>query len=295
VGGCQGLRLLLEDLDRMRKAVIYSLLLSGFLCASGLLFNAVGLSIGELRTQQFVRSCAGAKSTLPEIVAWDRDGQHFHVPVWQLPDSQVFFFISGMAIDADGAPNAYHPRDTGLDELTNAGGPGRWNGIITDREGNPLTQQESDPYPGFFVSCTSLEDETKKFSDPTRYVDASKIPYVVLPEDVAERWGARLGDFAVVMNLRNGKTSFAIYADIGALGEGSMALADALGIWSNARRGGASDGILYVLFPGSGNLRPRTIDEIQREGEKLLSSWGRTKALSSCVTNDDVATGTGEF
>ncbi len=279
----------------MRKAIIHSLLLSALLCASGVLFNALGLNVGELRTQQIANSCAATRSTRPEIVAWDRDGQHFHVPVWQLPDSQAFFFISGMAIDADGAPNAYHPRDTGLDELTNAGGPGYWNGIITDRDGNPLIQRESDPYPGYYVSCTSLEDETKKFSDPTRYVDASKIPYVVLPEDVAERWGAQLGDFAVVMNLRNGKTSFAIYADIGALGEGSIALADALGIWSNARRGGAPDGILYVVFPGSGNLRPRTMDEIQREGERLLSDWDGNKTLSSCIANNDGATGAGEF
>jgi hypothetical protein len=76
----------------------------------------------------------------------------------------------------------------------------------------------------------------------------------VLPNDLAERAGARLGDFAVVMNLRNGKSSYAIYADIGTMGEGSIALADNLGIWSDARRGGQSDGILYLVFPGSGNL-----------------------------------------
>jgi hypothetical protein len=38
--------------------------------------------------------------------------------VWQLRDSQTFLFVSGMTIDADGVPNAYHPDDTGLDELT---------------------------------------------------------------------------------------------------------------------------------------------------------------------------------
>jgi hypothetical protein len=242
--------------------------------------------------QERANSCATARSMLLEVVAWDRDGQHFHtVPVWQLPDSQAFFFVSGMAIDADGAPNAYNPDDTGLDELANAGAPGDWNGIITDRKGKPLIQQESDPFPGYYISCTSLSDETKKFIDPTAYVDASKIPYVVLPEDVANRGGARLGDFAVVMNLRNGKSSLAIYADIGTLGEGSAALAGVLGIWSDARHGGASDGILYVLFPGSGNRRPRTIGEIQSEGEKLLSHWGGTKKLSSCAPSD----GTGEF
>jgi hypothetical protein len=90
-----------------------------------------------------------------------------------------------------------------------------------------------------------------------------------------------LGDFGFVRNLRNGKSSFAIYADIGTIGEGSIALADALRIWSDARHGGESDGILYVLFPGSGNLRPRTIGDIQSEGEKLLYQRGGMN--SSCA------------
>jgi hypothetical protein len=233
-------------------------------------------------------SCASARSMLLEVVAQDQNGQHSHeVPVWQLPDSQAFFFVSGMTIDADGAPNAYHPDDTGLDELANAGTPPHWNGIITDRDGNPLIQQQSDPFPGYYISCTSLSDRTKKFTDPTRYVDASKIPYVVLPQGVAERGGAELGDFAIVKNLRNGKSSFAIHADIGTLGEGSVALADALGIWSDARHGGASDGILYLLFPGSGNRQPRTTSDIQNEGEKLLSHWSGTQKLFSCTEGDD--------
>jgi hypothetical protein len=206
------------------------------------------------------------------------------VPVWQLPDRQAFLFISGMTIDADGAPNAYHPDDEGLDELANAGEPGHWNGIITDPDGDPLIQQERDPFPGYYISCTTLSDKTKTFTDTTRYVDASKIPYVVLPRDIADRGGARLGDFAVVVNLRNGKSSFAIYADIGTLGEGSVALANALGIESDARDGGESDGILYLLFPGSGNRRPRTISEIQSEGEKLLRDQrDEMTKLSSCV------------
>lgn len=229
--------------------------------------------------------CASSRLTLLDTVARGRDRQHLQeVPFWQLPDSQAFFFVSGMTVDADGAPTAYHPDDTGLDELVNAGVPAHWDGIVTDRAGNPSIQQESDPSPGYFISCTSLSDKTKKLTDPTRYVDASKIAYVALPQEVADRHGVRLGDFAVVMNLRNGKSSFAIYADIGTLGEGSIALADALGIRSDARAGGESDGILFLLFPGSGNLQPRTIGEIQNEGETLLSHLGpEMKRLSSCI------------
>jgi hypothetical protein len=240
-------------------------------------------------SRERVNSCAIARSTLLNFVVWSRDRQRFReVPIWQLPGSQAIFFVSGMTIDADGAPNAYGPDDTGLDDLANAGVSTHWDGIIADRDGNPLIQGESDPFPGYYISCTSLSDRRKKFTDPTRYVDAAKIPYVVLPNDLADRGGARLGDFAVVMNLRNGKSSYAIYADIGTMGEGSIALADNLGISSDARRGGQSDGILYLVFPGSGNLQPRTINEIQSEAEKLLHNWGGVETLASCAPNHNL-------
>jgi len=247
--------------------------------------------------EERVNSCASVRSTLVDIAVSHRDGQHFRkVPIWQLPGSKAFFFVSDMTIDADGAPNAYNPDDTGLDELANAGVPGRWNGIITDRDGIPLIQRKSDPFPGYYISCTSLSDRSKKFTDPTGYVDAAKIPYVALPQDLADRGGMRLGDLAIVMNLRNGKSSFAIYADIGTLGEGSVALADALGIRSDARRGGEHEGILYLFFPGSGNLQPRTIVEIQNEGEKLLlRDSGGMKKLSSCIDNGSPPIDSGEF
>jgi hypothetical protein len=247
--------------------------------------NARGASPNELPTS----SCGSMAPQLLVSVP-HRDGDHSHeVPIWQLRDTRAFFFVSGMTIDADGAPNAYNPDDTGLDALANAGSPSHWDGIVSDREENPFIQQQTDPFPGYYVSCTSLADRTKNPADPTRYVDAAKVPYVVLPKEVADRGAARLGDFAMVMNLRNGRFSFAIYADMGTLGEGSVALANALGIRSDARQGGTSGRILYVLFPGSGNLRPRTIEEIQSEGEKLLYRAGGLKNLSSCAGNGGVA------
>jgi glycosyl hydrolase group 75 (putative chitosanase) len=244
--------------------------------------------------------CTSTTSMLLDLVERDRDDQDeqlFHeVSVRQLADSRAFYFVSGMTIDADGAPNAYGPDNNGLDELANAGEPARWNGIITDANGDPLVQQQSDPFPGYYISCTSLADTTRKFEDPTRYVDASKIPYVALPQDVAEWGGARLGDFAVVMNLRNGKSAFAIYADIGTVGEGSVALADALGIRSNARHGGESGGILYLWFPGSGNSQPRTVAEIQNEGEKLLiDHWSASEKWFSCAPDHRPAAGEAKF
>jgi hypothetical protein len=253
----------------------------------GIVVLAAGAVVGQSANdpdtgQSQARSCV--RSLLFNFPVIGRSGGDVQeVPIWQAPGNQAFFFVSGMTIDADGAPNAYHPDNIGLDDVANAGVPGHWDGIITDRTGEPLIQGLDDPFPGYYVSCTSLSDRTKGRTDPARYVDASKIPYVVLPRDVAAQGGAQLGDFAVVVNLRNGKSSYAIFADVGTLGEGSIALASNLGIWSDARQGGRRGGILYLVFPGSGNRQPRTIDEISAETQKLMENWGGVEKLTSCA------------
>ena len=213
-----------------------------------------------------------------------RDGEVVReAPVWRLGDSTPYFFAAGMTIDADGSPNAYNPENTGLDDLANAGQPGHWDGVLQDRDGNPLVQGPDDPFPGFYISCTALFDRNKHHSDPARFVDASQIPYIALPGDLAARAGARLGDFAFVYSEQTGRYSLAIFADIGAFGEGSIALADNLGIRSDARRGGSPAGISYVVFPGSGDGRPKSVDEIKRMGGEVLSNWGGAEKILPCA------------
>lgn len=210
-----------------------------------------------------------------------------NIPVWQLPGGNAFFFEAGMYIDADGAPNAYSPDDTGIDDLRSAGEPGDWEGLAKDDSGNPYVQGPNDPFPGFYVSETALEDHTKSPQDPSRYVDATKIPYIVLQHEVAHQAHVRLGDLAAVFNLQNGKSSAAIFADTGEnLGEGSVALADALEIRSSARYGGQRGGILYTIFPGSGNGKPRSADEISTGVDQLLKSLGGPGQFMTCSTND---------
>jgi hypothetical protein len=213
----------------------------------------------------------------------DRHGEVRQIPIWQSLNSNAFFFTTGMAIDADGAPNAYNADNTGLDDLWNAGAPGHWEGIVQDKDGNPLVQGPDDPYPGFYVSCTTLADWTKRVNDPARFVDATKIPYIVLPGEMARTVGAWPGDLAVVVNLRNGNYSYAIFADMGTLGEGSIALANNLGIPSDARYGGTWSGVLYLVFPGSGDHRPKSIDEIDQATQKLLDDWGGPAKLDACA------------
>ncbi len=210
------------------------------------------------------------------------------VTVWTLPGPSAFFYNSGMAIDADGAPEAYHPQDHGLDFLANAGRPGNWWALVTDNaqpNGEPIVQGSNDPAPGFYISMTALEDTTKERTNPRRYVDSQVIPYIVLPSPVMKEGGAKLGDFAFVINRKNGKLSHAIIADIGPkdkLGEGSIALAETLGIPSNPRRGGTDGGVIYVVFPRSGNRNPRPLTEIETEAPKLFEAWGGMKQIDAC-------------
>lgn len=203
--------------------------------------------------------------------------------VWALSNQSAFYFVTGMTIDADGSPRAYKPDNTGLDDLKNAQGELGWVGIVVEN-GEPVLQGPDDPAPGYYVSRTALEDHSRRDTDPARFVDSEKIPFIVLPADVARKTGARLGDFAFVQNMRNGLTSPAIFADIGpGLGEGSIALARALRINPDARDGGAYRGVLYVVFPGSGNHRPRPSDEIKDRATQLLSTCGGMDSITRCL------------
>jgi Fungal chitosanase of glycosyl hydrolase group 75 len=196
---------------------------------------------------------------------------------------KAIFFVSGLEVDADGSPRAYHPDGSppGEDLLANAGGPGNWFGVVTDNRGDPFVQRRSDPAPGFYVSPTSLADPARAIRDPRRYVDASKVPYVVLPPKVQEA-GARIGDLAAVRNRTNGKIVFAIVADTGPrtkIGEGSMALARALGFRASPKTGsGAGErDVGYVVFTGSGNRRPQPVAAINAKGAALLEGWGKDR------------------
>jgi hypothetical protein len=198
-------------------------------------------------------------------------------------------FNAGMMVDADGALRAYHPDDaSGLDRLEHAGAPGNRWGLVTP-DGEPVVQGEDDPAPGFYVSQTSLADPTKEPDDPQRYVDALVVPYLALQPVFVREFGCRLGDFAWVTRTEVGGAvheSAAIFADVAAphlpVGEGSIALAERLGIPSSPRRGGTyRDSVRYVLFCGSGNGLPRTTAEIDAEGARLAAAW-RARDAAAC-------------
>jgi hypothetical protein len=107
---------------------------------------------------------------------------------------------------------------------------------------------------------------------------------------VTDASGLQLGDLVAVLNQGNGKVAYAIYADQGPkdkLGEGSLYLAnqlrtspvpDAIGV-----RQSLPKDIVYVLFPGSGNRRPKKREQIAAAGAKLFRDWGGVAALAGCL------------
>jgi hypothetical protein len=141
-------------------------------------------------------------------------------------------------VDVDGAPNAYGPPGTHpLDLPRNAHYRGRKHaeivGYLTedDHPNVPVIQGPHDPFPGYYISQTAFTDHAHPNDrDPLRYVDATRINYVVLGKR-ARKLGARLGDFVVVTSTRTHRSAFAILGDDGnpSGDEGSLHLLQALG------------------------------------------------------------------
>jgi len=210
------------------------------------------------------------------------------VPVYKFNNVNVVFFETGMKIDADGSPHAYNSQNTGLDDIKNAGKKRNWWGIATNNDkpdGEPVIQSDTDAAPGYYVSTTSLIDKTKNFKDPKRYVDAEKIPYFVLPPEIMNADDIIIGDIALIYHRKYDSLSFAIFADIGPIdkiGEGSVALANQLHIGSDAKFGGIDKGVIYLIFPHSGNRKPKTISEINDIGARLFKDWGGMERFKKC-------------
>lgn len=184
----------------------------------------------------------------------------------------AFTWTAGLAVDGDGSPRCYHPDNHGgLDDLANAGSPGAWWGIACDDHGEPYVQTATDPAPGFYVSQTALGDHRWPERDPRRYVDAGRVAYLAIPPELTAL-GVHLGDVALV-EFR-GEWAPAIVADIGPrgkLGEGSIALARALGIPDSPRHGGVGAGVRVTVWPASATRVPwpRSMEGITAEAVKL--------------------------
>ena len=168
-----------------------------------------------------------------------------------------------MDVDVDGAPNAYGPvgKPT-LDILRNAHVMGNKDaeivGYLTEDDDPtvPVVQGPRDPYPGYYISQTAFTDPARRDErDVGRYVDATKINYVVLGDEARHR-GARIGDFVAVYSARTGRSSFGVVGDAGnpSGDEGSLHLLQELGYsFHDGRRESVErrGEVVIRFFPGS--------------------------------------------
>ena len=148
-----------------------------------------------------------------------------------------------------------------------------------------MIQTAFDPAPGFYISTTSLEDPNCDRKDPRRYVNSEAVNFIVLPGRLG--LGAKLGDFAVVIRPAIGvyDYDYAVYADVGPankIGEGSIALAAALGVPSSPKSGGVAHGIVSIVFPGSAQNWSLSQPEIDQYGAQVFSKWGGLDKAKDC-------------
>jgi hypothetical protein len=254
----------------------------------------------------FIGSAAFAESGVAQATA----GHGYHLnfaPAETFRGTRIFrqtdnlayaYETSHAAADADGAPNAYNPDDigkncvkdehVGLDCPANAGYPHTswWSDVLVPEPKDPskaLVQQEG-PFKGFFVAMTSLRSSTGRKGDPSTYVDATQVPYIVIPTGFgALPHVAGQGDVGVATDLDSGKQTTFIVGDSGGggdakLGEASIAFYAALGFPNANPRTGAGlprGDIQFILFPGShrqGAAKwPRTNQDIHDQAMALVA------------------------
>lgn len=222
------------------------------------------------------------------------------IKLWKFSNSNAYFYItSNMAIDADGAPNAYHPEDKGIDALSNAGFPnGGWKSILVSDPTNNSTPyiQPNGEYAGYFVSMTTLQDKTLPKTDIHRYIDSRNIPYMVFPGKFYSTKGTgTFGDLAISRNLSNNKETPVIVADAGPtnaeLGEVSIRLAENLGGNNVNPRNGAGmpqGKFVYAVFPKSKAepAWPLSADQMTNRTNELLAELGGWEKILACVNTN---------
>ncbi|MBI5172885.1 MAG: glycoside hydrolase family 75 protein [Candidatus Melainabacteria bacterium] len=137
-------------------------------------------------------------------------------------------------------------------------------GMAIDADGSPRATA-IDPYGQLETSLTYPDG---------KFVNSEVVNYIALPMGIYSRYGISPGDFAVVKY--GNRYAYAIFADVAppqVRGEGSMALAAALGINNSPTGGGVSQGVEYLIFAGSGTGKAVSPAEINSRGDALFRQF----------------------
>jgi hypothetical protein len=195
---------------------------------------------------------------------------------------------SGMDIDADGAwgpPGTYAPPNSGLhplDILADGGYPHSWYGGPTDGKGNWIVQGHGDPAPGYIVSGTAWKNPDDNIPDSSqrKYVDSLTVPYWVRPR--TQNW-IQHGQLGIAFIGRS--SSEFVVADTGPsthYGEGSVNLAEIMGINPSATKGGVASGVFTLIFTGT-RIRWGDWDSIAPLSNEAFEKWGGVPKFQEVV------------
>nr|WP_260859857.1 glycoside hydrolase family 75 protein [Streptomyces cupreus] len=134
--------------------------------------------------------------------------------------------------------------------------------------------------------CNSRTDPY--FSDVTaftqsdgRYLDAERLPYVVVPAP-SSVWDYRdhgIRGGSVVALVYRDRVRYAVVGDVGSrdnIGEASYAAAEALGIRPDPHGGGTASGVTYIVFK---DTRVEPIED--REAAVTVGEWLARRFVSS--------------
>ncbi|MCC6778750.1 MAG: hypothetical protein IT537_19345 [Hyphomicrobiales bacterium] len=175
--------------------------------------------------------------------------------------------------------------------------------IPKTKDGYPCRHEGTSPYAGYFLSATTLVDESAPTRDdgcrPGHYMDSEKIPFIVLPRGGFGKVG--IGDIAIVRMEAEGKSRI-VYAIVGdggpahRIGEGSIALNQSLlsksGTVMNTRDVYAIDisgrAISMLVLGGTralfnGDYSPQNIRTVAAARFRQWSGGGSTARLDACV------------
>ena len=199
-------------------------------------------------------------------------------------------FLTSMAIDLDGAPNAYGPPGwPALDKESSAHHVGKISGPIvgylTESDGRtPKVQGKHDLCPGYYISTTGFYNHDKTISDdnPRKYLDATKVNYVVRGR-FASAHNANLGDLIAVYSKKTRKSVFGIIGDSGnpCDCEGSLALLRALGYpVKNIQEDGVDEKEFLIRYYPHSNLHKHFFRN-QKQIDNQANALGLSKEFAA--------------
>lgn len=164
-------------------------------------------------------------------------------------------FLSDLSVDVDGALRSYrldNNQHLALDDIHKSAGYPHgtwWNVLVRDphKPNQPFVDAD-----GYCVSMTSYERDGYERTDRRRYLDASMIPYLVIPARVRTHCrGTLLGCRGRITNIKTLRRIEGVCGDFsgGNIGEASEFMAKFFDPTLSARNGDERKIYLYEFFP----------------------------------------------